>query len=720
MMLKTVNNEFIEIPDVDVERQAKLFQNIGDTAGDFSYEFEIDNNGENRDKLGIISPVNGFQKTIYTINDVSICDYHGSVVYSGFVRVQSITDTISLSFFSGNNNWFNLMAGEIADLDLTDLELEINTTTIPGTWANTSGIIFPLVDLGAISKRSTNSWKIDDFQPFIYVKDAVKECFTQSGLKLSGEILNDWRYNHLITTNGSENTKEIEDRKVYVNKSSTQSIAEATWDVVTFPNFTGVYYPGTLWDTSNSKFVADSKMIVDISFNAVVDVVNGPGFANYLIFHFYVNGVSKKFATYREAGLNQSVTHNDTISLEAGDELELRARRTQPLGTAAVDSGDIKIVPTRIYKVFANNILPNTTQVDFVNQVFKLFNTVIDYDPFTKTVTVDLFKNIIRRPEIDLSEYIDPSNEEINYTELIESYGNTNILKYSDPSSETIERYNRDKPYPYGSGTIESGNEFAEDNVVIVDSIFTASDVSIKNPLSINLPRMDFNEEDEGSEEEATVTNSAGALFTVDAGFKPVVNEFVNIKTSTNDVYGGQYRISSVPSPTTFRLFALSYVSNETVKITKVEISRTNNNDQILLLVEPDVTYAEFAPNFSEIDIEDDVASEDPAIAWFYRTMDGNTIDSMDKSLSFGDIPIEKAYQRTMIEDYWADLEPILQDPVKVYEDANLPKPVFESINFKQPIRIKTDQFNARFIPNRITGYKDSSQPCTLELIKLP
>jgi len=717
MMLKTANNEFIEVEDVEVERQAKLFQDIGDTAGDFSYSFTIDANSENLAKLDILSPVDGFNKSIYTVSDVSLCDDHGGVIYMGYVRVTSITDVIEASFFSGNNNWFNLMSGEVADLDLTSLELEINPANIAASWANTSGIIFPFVDLGSISRRSTNNWKVDDFQPFIYVKDAVKECFLQSGLKLEGELLSDWRYNHLITTNGSDNTNEMEARKAHVSKSITQTINTIIFEVVTFEDVTGVYYPGSLWDTANDKYVADCSMYVDVSYTARVNTAT-----NYLVIAIYINGaLAVEQAKYTYAGgspSDQKLTYNVNLYLNAGDELEIMS--THVAATGDIETATLTITPTRLYQVFANNILPNTSQVEFVNEVFRLFNTVIDYDSFTKTVTVDFFKNAIRKDEIDISEYIDPSTIKIDYTELMESYGKVNVLKYEDSSSEDVERYNKDKVYPYGSGAISSDNEFAEERVDIIESIFCASDMSLQNPFGVNLPRMDFTEEDESSEEQATITNSSGSLFTVPATFKVVVNDLINIVLSTNDVYAGQYIVSSIVSPTTFRVVGLLYISNETVTITKSTINKSNNDDQILLLVEPDVPFTEFAPDITTVDIDDVNTAEDPAVAWFYRTMDGNTIDALNKSLAFDPIPIENAYQRTMIEDYWADLGPILQDPIKLYVDAYLPKPVFDSITFKQPLRIKTDKFNARFFPNRITGYKDSSQPCTLELIKLP
>lgn len=715
MMLRTADNEYIQVPDVEVERQAKLFQSIGDTSGDFSYEFEIDNNSDNLDKLGIISPVDGFQKTIYTVSDVALLDDEGSVLYMGYVRVQSIQDTITLSFFSGNNNWFSVLSGDIADLDLTDLELEINTTTIPDSWVNTSGIIFPFVDLGSISRRSRNNWKIDDFQPFIYIHTAVSECFKQAGLKLAGEILTDWRYNHMITTNGSENADAIEERKVYVNNSTNDTVG-ITFTPLVFLNTTVPFYPGTLWDTVNHKFVADSRMTVDINFTSVVNINS-----QFLVIELFRNGAFFKVvrAVAASAG-DQVISFNERVTIDSGDELDIRAIKTQLLAVGTVKSATLKIVPVRLYRVFGNNILPNTSQVEFVTNVFKLFNTVIDYDPFTKTVTVDFFKNVIRNDEVDLSEYIDPSTISVNYTELMESYGKVNVLKYEDPSSDSIDRWNEDKVYPYGSGVINSDNDFAEDNVEIVQSIFCASDMSILNPLSVNLPRMDFNEEDDSGEIAATITNSAGSsLFTVSATFKPAINDIINITTSTNDTYSGQYFIISVPSATTFIVSGLPFVSNESITITRTTINKTDNSDQILLLVEPDVPWSEFAPSIIDVDIEDDNSAEDPAIAWFYRPMDGNTVDNLYKSLSFDPIPIENAFQRTLIEDYWGDLGPILQDPIKIYVDAYLPKSVFESITFKQPIRLKTDRFNARFIPNRITGYKNSSSPCTLELIKL-
>jgi hypothetical protein len=718
MMLKTANNEYIQVDDVEVERQAKLFQHIGDTAGDFSYEFEIDANSDNLNKLGIISPVDGFQKTIYTVSDISLLDDEGAVLYSGFIRVQSIQETISVSFFSGNNNWFSSMSGDIADLDLSALELEINTTTIPASWVNTSGIIFPFVDLGAISRRATNNWKLEDFQPFIYIHTAVSECFKQSGLKLAGEILTDWRYNHMTTANGTENTKEIDDRKVSIASSVSQGAGNPLAVVLEFDQVTGVYYPGLLWDTVNDRFVADSKMVIDLGFSGVASVGSG----GLLVVDIYINGSFYKVITFTSVGASQTITGNvKGVPLQSGDILTIRIRKSPLLSTVTVDTAKLTITPTKLYKVFARNLLPNISQVDFVNEVFTLFNTVVDYDPFTKTVTVDFFKSVIKNDELDLSEYIDPSTISVNYTELMESYGKQNILKYNDPSSESIEKYNEDKPIPYGAGSIQSNNDFAEDSVDIVESVFCASDMSSLNPLSVNLPRMDFRQDDEDSEVEATITNDGGSsLFTVPTTFKPLVTDLINIKNSTNDVYIGQYMIASVDSATTFNVFGLPYISNETVTITRSTINKTDNNDQILLLVEPDVPWSEFSPDIVSVDIEDDNSAEDPAIAWFYRPMDGNTVDNLYKSLSFDPIPIENAFQRTMIEDYWGDLGPIIQDPVKIYVDAYLPKSVFESITFKQPIRLKTDRFNARFIPNRITGYKNSSSPCTLELIKLP
>jgi hypothetical protein len=711
MMLRTADNEYIQVPDVEVERQAKLFQSIGDTSGDFSYEFEIDNNSDNLDKLGIISPVDGFQKTIYTVSDVALLDDEGSVLYMGYVRVQSIQDTIALSFFSGNNNWFSVMVGDLIDLDLSSYIIEKNLTNIIASWNNNDGIVFPLMNTGSVGNRSRSNWTLEDYQPFIYVKNIISECFRQAGLKISGELLDDWRYQHLITSTIDVTIQqELEDRKVNVSKIIDQVISTApTYEVLELEveNFVGTH---SNWDNVNYRYVADVPMIVQTT----TTITNtGGGGSQGITVRLLINGTTEVDGFSR--GNNDTFTINSPrirggvikpIFLDSGDYLDIQL--TSVASSNTITSAQFEVRPIKILEINPVTLLPKISRIDFVTEVFKLFNTVIDYDPFTKTVTVDFFKNVIRNDELDISEYIDPSTIRVDYTELIGDYGKENILRYSESDNEIIEKYNDAKDIPYGAGLIESANDFAEDKKDIIDSIFVATPEDSKNPIGTSLPRVEFTTEDYGQEFTATVTNSSGSLFTV-TNFVPQVGELINVSDSTVDSYLGNWLIDTVVSPSTFTVDSMPYVSNANVTIRKFNVVQNSMSDQILLLAVPDTALSDFS----------DYSGISPMYAYFYKPFQNRNIDDYDRSLSFGPVEINNAYQRTMIEDYWGDLGPILQDPIKIYVDAYLPKSVFESITFKQPIRLKTDRFNARFIPNRITGYKNSSSPCTLELIKL-
>jgi hypothetical protein len=709
MMLRTVNNEYIEVDDVEVERQAKLFQNIGDTAGDFSYSFSIDANSENLAKLDILSPVDGFQKSIYTINDVSLCDNDGSVIYSGYIRISSITDVVDASFFSGNNNWFSLMTGDLKDLDLTEYEVDIELSSMLDTAEATNGVIFPLINTGAFSTRSIPTFYIDDMQPCIYVKDVILKCFQYSGLKLAGSILSDWRYNRLITTSNRESpSSRIEERTVIVSKLVDQSVTGVS-TVIDFEVEDSIGDLG-LWSSVANTYTADVPMYLTVVVEIAFTLVGGPItiFVNLL-----KNGVdlitgTSTITPNQEATCNWPVPPNQ-LKLEAGDTLEVRIRQSG--GTVTLTSANMKITPTQILRSYPEGILPEVTQINFCLEVFKIFNTVMDYDPFTKTVTVDFFKDIIRKDEIDISEFIDTSTIKVDYVEALEGYGNINNLQYAEADSTLTDNYKSGKIYPYGSGQIVSDNDFVDNSVNILESIFASTAEDNNNPYGLSMPHVDFTELEFGAEYTATVTNNSGvARFTTTVDSFPILGELIFVYDSTVDSYLGQYPVSLVAADDQFELTDLPYESNATVRIKRARVVTKNNSDQLLLLV----------LNGSDANIVGGLL----AYAYFYKPRITNShvtdIDAFSKSLSFGTNDIPLAYQRTMIEDYWADLGPILQDPVKVYVDAYLPKAVFESITFKQPLRLKTDKFNARFFPNRITGYKSSDQPCTLELIKLP
>jgi hypothetical protein len=88
-------------------------------------------------------------------------------------------------------------------------------------------------------------------------------------------------------------------------------------------------------------------------------------------------------------------------------------------------------------------------------------------------------------------------------------------------------------------------------------------------------------------------------------------------------------------------------------------------------------------------------------------------------SMSFSGEDNELHYQQTLIQQYFRLFAKILNDPVKLYQTAHLPYSVYQSLDFLRPVKIQTFETTNVYYLNRITGYKESFLPCTLELIKI-
>lgn len=719
-----VDNQYLDFNEpIEVERQVKLFEQVSEASGDFSYSFTVIATKKNRSIFNLYS-INQSDKTIYQ-RIPAVLEDNGVLVYSGYIKVESDNENeIECSFFSGNTNWMTDLDFNLRDFDFSQHDRDWDITTITNLETATTGVIFPVIDTGALETRSHVNWHVDDFHPFIFVKSAIQTLLNRNGIKLEGDILQDWRYNHLITSNAraSAPQDEINDRSVFVNKTSVQNIT-ADDQVVTFGNTTGDYYAGTLWNTITNRLVADKDIVIDVSLTVDATPTSGPdGFVASLI----INGTTTIFQRNGQKGSLSFENGNETkslsiknLKLQSGEFLDVRGFLDDPGAPADVNSATITINPTRIYGAFSSYLLPDVKAKDFVSGVFSLFNTVIDYNANTKVLNVDLFNNVIRRPELDISRYIKPSSIENNYTELMESYGANNVFLYSEAETDIVANYNNGSVYPFGSGVIESDNTVNGAEVNVIESEFIAAMEDSKNPFKTFLPKLSWRSlsETDLSDEGASATNPGAGLTFTASGY--AVGDLVRISDSTVEEYNGDWIVSSATS-TTFRVMGLTYTSNATVDIVKLSIDFEDKDEQALLLALPNISLNDFTNNTLLFLAESGSTSStgSPATAYFYKPLQGLDVDDYKESLSFGDVNIPNAYQITMLESYWRDFENVLRDPVKLLAQAHFPKAVFDSL-FDRPLRIKTSRFNSLFFMSRVTGYNSSYLPCDIEPIKI-
>jgi hypothetical protein len=719
MMIK-IADEYLDFNgSVPVRRKYKTFDNISQTQGDMSYDIEINNTAHNRRLLGI-STVN----TTLT-NNVSATVYNdsGNFVYSGYLRIENRAGRfIHCTLYSGNSEWMQILnvplrnsfAWSAYDIDLTE-------ANIAASWNDDSGIVWPLVDRGVMATRKSNAMWNEDFQPFIHVKDVMKVILNQSGVKMTGELVNDPVYNTLITTNNglSGIQKRIEDRTVWAGKSSSQTL-NTTFAKITFTDV-ATPYENSLnanWSTVNSRYTADADYIklaveVNIKFTALSGTKAG------VILRIVKNGGGSPVVLKEKSYLATQITETFYVNgIASGDTIEIQMRETITvffLGDVDSDSW-VKITPVKFYKVFADALLPNLKAGEFVSQIFKLFNVVASWDPFTKTIKTTKFTSIKNKTPIDISEYLNQVLG-VDYTEFLSDFGQRNLLVYKEQSSEEVTDYNGSNAIPYGGGELTTDDTSLDETKDLVSLEFIAPYQRLLPFFGTSLPYLAMVEANEGEQLAFTSVTDNGdsyARFNFSGSSIFSNGDTIRVSGSSIENYNGDYRIIS--NNAAYLLLDCLYEGDATGDLIILSLDDVNNEDQIVLINIKD-------QNIEDISGQDEIHVETTdytafAFAYFYLPQMNLPINTLKRALYFDPVNDPSAYQAGLSDGY-RDIERITNDPVKVRATFNLPLTVFLNMEEVVPLRLQTEEFNCLFYANIITGYQESSRACEVELIKL-
>lgn len=712
-MILRVNGLILDFnEDVEIEKHSKIFEQIDLTTGDFSYSFSLAKTARNLKILGIPS-VDIYQKPIYRNVNCDILDDSGVPVYRGSLRVERVTNNeIECSFFSGNYNWISQITGNVSDLDFSEYDLNITEANIIASRSATEGITFPIIDIGGLITRSKPHLKVEDFVGCIYVKTVLKKIFQNAGIKLKGELTNDFLYNNTVIGKNNKNKNEVESRSAYVNQSSTQTLTNDSPSIVqfqddsTFPFFDGSQ---NNYSTSTYRYTADVKMSLEVKSSITMEDTLG-----YLAITIFKNGVIY-WGNVSQGSDNVSISK--IVPLEAGEYVDIRAEYvdTSP-ATSDIVSATANFTPKFIYKATGVSTVPNWTSQEFVANFFNLFNVVTDYDPVSKELTCDFFDRIKQKTPIDLSPYL--QIQEVDYEELISNYGRKNYFTYDEGSDEELRDYNIDQFIKYGSGVIEIENDFIDEEADIIEVKFKTPISYINSVFDASIERVDIIELTEDAQTTFTgVANSSGlARFTIDDDFF-VDGELVRVKDSSNSSYNGDYVIESVTTGFVV-LKGLAYDGNASGTIVRLNYEYTDNDDVFIFVNIPNYSIANFS-GLTEYTLENTNYTSF-AYAYFNLLNTGQEVNEVFKqSLTFGAVQNPLFYQRTLLESYWSNFDNMLNDPVKLKAIGYVPKNVFLSLTPLNPVFIKTQESSNLYYLNKIFGYKNSYKACEIELIKL-
>lgn len=473
-----------------LSKQIKALDAITSTST-FSYQSTLQDTANNRDILGIqnwdaVKPI--YKNVIVTL-------HFGSVNMIANMRVEGLDDGIQFSLFTDSYDVFNLLTGSLKDVQFRNYPFG----TLADRRANTSGYVDFLINNGT-NKFDLNGSFFLNLVTSLYVKDIIQDIFNALGVKLSGDILNDWRYNHLFLTNDSVyieyDEAYIDEHTFFVGKQVNQSITGAT--IITFPLESGIFYdPQGWWSTS--------VLTVDMSRSLGWEInlqFNNPG---EHVIEVYDNVAATAVDSITLDASQNSISWSSVGTFVPSRNYSIRV--TPVLGTIIMSSSSTAkfFVVNEAYKnevllrftfdeMLPRFIVPEMDTRDFVTQIFSMFNPIIDYNPSSRELSVNFFNKIKERAEEDWSDYIESYT--IDTISLVDEYAKRNFILYDDGDEQFIEDYNKRMPVPYGGGLMEVDNDFIEEENDLLTVEFTPSLQELNNAAQAYLPTMQYFDED--------------------------------------------------------------------------------------------------------------------------------------------------------------------------------------------------------------------------------
>lgn len=681
-----------------------------DTAGDFSYSFSIPITAKNKSLLKL--NVNESAKLIGRKIDCNV-EIEGVPIHRGYLRIDRVTTSIDLSFFSGNTDWFaDLEDRQISELDMSYYSVGLANISpspvVSGSWTNTEGITFPFLDRGRLKNWSVPRVDTEDFMPMVFVKTVMRYIFNNMNIKLTGELISDSVYNSLtvgIDDQFDPDASWIDARSCFVGKLS-QSI-NTTPALITFDQESYPYYDGISNRFDSNRYTADLNLsgIASVEFELAASV-------DYVI-ELRKNGSVLHTITSTGDSVSIAFNDNNVVALDALDYIEVWMYTAS--GSTTINEGSFTFSMRRFNRTYPQFLIGNMLQSDFVRGIFRMLNVIASYNKETRTLTANLFKNV-QSSEQDLSPYI--SEYELDFTEVLEGISKRNLFVFQDGADSEIEDYNERNEVPYAGGVIEPDNDFLT-GTSDFDVPFASSFGYYNNMFQVNLSGIGYYNFEDSSDGVSilSVTDDGGeALFHTDGNHGFDALDYVRITDTGTGNYLGVGRIQSVPNTNEFKIQNLDFISDTTGFVVATALRSTRTGNIHIGITIPNMLVSDFSRK-STLNYSGGIHSR---VAYFYflKSDLGLPIDKFRDSVAFGNPGIQFR-GNTLLDKYYSEQQKFFNDPVKVKSIMHIPFTLFNRMDLTKSFRIKTEEMNVKCVVSNIDNYLGSDLPCDVHLIKL-
>jgi len=703
-------NELEVMGAIAMTKQAVSFFN-GSIRGDVSTNFSVDNNSENREVLGYYGPQMTSQ-VAWTKQAFSRVR-NGNVLDRGYIVIQSETeDSLSCFYVSGNSNWVQLLNGLITELDYTgvtngtDYGVIFSSASIISLRSATDKTIFPMIDWGYDLNKGNNvhfmiagtiyGEPVIDFYPCFYLSTLINEVMSQSGIKISGNILNDPIYKSLIVTPTNGQIK----RSTEYNITAFGADQVITGSLVKYNSFTSEIDPNNRF--SSSSFTSSDNQMIRLKLSDLLSV----GSNTYL----YKNG-----AQIEEFGSGPGIIRFDVFNkvlLSRGDVLEIY---TDTVATvrfnlyieqiSAVDIGDY---------VYPNFYLPSLKSLDILKFCINYFGCATYYNEYSMAVTCNIIEKIKTEDAEDWSEYFVSSRQEYTVNQAKNNY----LRLASNTTDSKIVAYNNDHKLKFGEGNLETANTLKNENEIFRTPFAASiSGASTNGEFSPNIPLVNLVDGDLSTFTSITNLTAGRSQFNGVVGSYIYTGTIFRLSNGTDDLGYFVVEIGGTTSFTAVYTFTATFAGT----IWRQQVNYNTITPRILS-VKPNTNIADFS-SLTAFKLTDSVISiggdyTTIPYATFTKPVISDGIDQWKNNLAI-DNPDSGGYTDPTIKElYFNKISRFLQNP-NIRATFILPEAVYQRFQFDQFIYLKTERLTGYFFVDSIVNYVDSNTPVEVNLYML-
>jgi len=240
-----INDELLDLDSdkgIGLTFQIGSVLNPGNRAGNLSNKFNAPKTKRNTEILSNLSNINSVTNLPYERNSGKIIQDGIEIFPDGFAIIESTGSDYSITIYSGNVSFFDLIKGRnVNELDWLLSCHDWTIANIIASFSNTDNYIYPMVDWGFNVQllNNTITQNADAIIPVLYIKDVITKMASNVGYEVKGTFPLSSEWQRLILTPNQFGYSEDVVNNVTGFMDTVSVIPSTPLDVLSICNSTG-------------------------------------------------------------------------------------------------------------------------------------------------------------------------------------------------------------------------------------------------------------------------------------------------------------------------------------------------------------------------------------------------------------------------------------------------------------------------------------------------